>query len=51
MRLLTGGVAHISARIAEDLRDRETGLQKPHIPGLADLGSRIFLTNSSMVLR
>ena len=37
MRLLTGGVAHISARIEEDLRDRETGLQKPHICGLADL--------------
>ena len=37
MRLLTGGVAHIAARVEEDLRDRDTGLQKPHIPGLADL--------------
>lgn len=39
MRLLSGGVAHISARIEDDLRDRETGLQKPHIPGLSDLVS------------
>lgn len=39
MRLLRGGIGHISERIEEDLRDRETGLQKPHIPGLADLVS------------
>ena len=37
MRLLTGGVAHIAATIEEDLHDRDTGLQKPHVPGLADL--------------
>lgn len=39
MRIFTGGVAHIAATIEEDLRDRETNLQKPHIPALADLVS------------
>jgi hypothetical protein len=39
MRLLSGGVAHISVRGEGNLRDRETGLQKPHIPGLSDFVS------------
>ena len=39
MRLLMGAIAHTSAQIEEDLRDRKTGLQKPHIPSLADLVS------------
>lgn len=37
MRMFTGGVAHIAHRIEEDLSDRETGLQKPHVPALTDL--------------
>ena len=44
MRVLTGGVAHIATRIEEDLRDRETGLQKPHIPALADLAACVLST-------
>lgn len=35
--LLTGGIAHISGRVEEDLRDRKTSLQKPPMSGLAYL--------------
>lgn len=37
MRLLTGGVAHISSTIEDDLRYRETRLHKSHVAGLSDL--------------
>ena len=37
MRLLTGGVAHISSTIENDLCFRETGLHRSHITGLSDL--------------
>ena len=42
MRLLTGGVAHVAGVIEEDLRDRETGLYKTHIAGLADLAACVL---------
>lgn len=47
MRLLRGGVAHVAAVIEEDLADRETGLQKPHIAGMADLCASVLATRSS----
>jgi hypothetical protein len=47
MRLLKGGVAHVACVIEKDLRDRETGLQKPHIKGLADLCSTALASRSS----
>jgi hypothetical protein len=37
VRLLKGGVAHVSRAIEEDLDSRETTLQKPHKAALADL--------------
>ena len=37
MRILTGGVSHVAGTVEADLADRETGLQKPHIKGLADV--------------
>jgi len=37
MRLLSGGVAHVSGVIEDDLRARATGLRKQHAEGLADL--------------
>lgn len=39
MRLLTGGVAHVACVIEDDLEERETGLHKAHIAGLADLAA------------
>jgi DDE family transposase len=36
MRALTGGVAHVAGVVEQDLFDRETGLRKQHIEGLAD---------------
>jgi hypothetical protein len=47
MRLLKGGVAHVSSVIEKDLEDRETGLQKPHIKGLADLCATALASRSS----
>lgn len=47
MRSLKGGVAHVASVIEEDLKDRETGLQKPHIKGLADLCSTALASRSS----
>ena len=48
MRLLKGGVAHVASVIEEDLEDRETGLQKPHIKGLADdLCASVLASRSS----
>lgn len=42
MRVLKGGVAHVAGVIEEDLRDRETGLYKAHIAGLADLAACVL---------
>lgn len=39
MRVLTGGVAHVAWVIEDDLSDRDTGLRKQHIEGLADLAA------------
>jgi Transposase DDE domain len=36
MRALTGGVAHVAGVVEQDLWERETGLRKQHIEGLAD---------------
>ena len=40
MRYTTGGVAHMAAVIEDDLQDRDTGLHKPHVKGLADLSAK-----------
>lgn len=37
MRIFTGGVAHAARVIEEDLQDRDTRLNKPHVTALADL--------------
>jgi DDE family transposase len=37
MRVLTGGVAHVSGVVEDDLREREAGLRKQQEEGLADL--------------
>lgn len=42
MRRLSGGVSHVASMLEEDLRLRETGLQKPHITGLADLSASVL---------
>ncbi|MBS0186325.1 MAG: transposase [Proteobacteria bacterium] len=42
MRILKGGVAHVSGVIEEDLRDRETRLHKAHIEGIADLTATVL---------
>jgi hypothetical protein len=47
MRSLSGGVAHVASIIEKDLGARETGLQKPHIKGLADLSSSALASRSS----
>lgn len=46
MRLLRGGVAHVAGVIEEDLRDRETGLYKAHISGIADLAACVLACRS-----
>jgi hypothetical protein len=45
--MLNGGVAHVASVIEEDLFDRNTKLQKPHIKGLADLAASALATRSS----
>jgi len=47
MRQLTGGVAHVAARIEEDLVDRGPSLHKPHIKGLADLSASVLVCKSA----
>ena len=47
MRLFKGGVAHVATVIEEDLRDRDTGLQKPHISAIADICSSVLATKSA----
>jgi len=39
MRLSRGGISHTAWVIEEDLSDRDTGLHKPHIVGLADIAA------------
>ena len=46
MRSLTGGVADVASVIEADLMDRQTGLQKPHISGMADLCASVLATRS-----
>jgi len=47
MRQTSGsGVSHLAKSIELDLRKRETGLQKAHIPALADLASCALTTRS-----
>ena len=47
MRLFSGGVAHISGVIEVDLSSRQTGLQKPHIAGCADLVACVLSCRSA----
>lgn len=47
MRLLKGGVAHVASVIEKDLEDRNTGLQKPHMKGLADLSATVLASRSA----
>lgn len=47
MRILSGGVAHVASVIEEDLAGRETGLQKPHISGMADICASVLATRSA----
>lgn len=42
MRILKGGVAHVAGVIEEDLRDRETGLYKAQVAGVADLAACVL---------
>lgn len=46
MRREDGGVGHIAKVIQEDLAGRQTGLQKPHIAGLADLAASVLTCRS-----
>lgn len=46
MRILSGGVAHVSCVIEDDLFKRATGLHKPHVEGLADLVSCVLSCRS-----
>jgi Transposase DDE domain len=42
MRSVTGGVAHMACAIERDLFERDTGLHKPHMKGLADLAASML---------
>jgi len=46
MRYTTGGIAHMAAVIEDDLSDRDTGLHKPHIKGLADISASLLACRS-----
>jgi hypothetical protein len=46
MRNTTGGIAHMAAVIEQDLLDRDTGLHKPHVKGLADLAASLLACRS-----
>lgn len=46
MRILRGGISHTAWVIEEDLNDRDTGLQKPHIKGLADIAACVLACRS-----
>ena len=45
-RMVRGGIARLSGAIERDLRVRETGLQVPHIKGLADLAASVLQCRS-----
>ena len=47
MRLLRGGIAHTPWVIEDGLVDRDTGLHKPHIAGLADLAASALACRSA----
>lgn len=47
MRLQRGGISHTAWVIEEDLSDRDTGLHKPHIAGLADLAASALACRSA----
>lgn len=47
MRLLSGGIAHVSCVIEDDLFERSTGLHKPHVKGLADLVACVLSCRSA----
>ena len=46
MRKTYGGINHVAEVIEEDLKDRDTGLNKPHRIGLADLAASVLTTRS-----
>jgi len=46
MRETKGSVSHIAQAIEEDLKSRDSGLQKPHIPALADLAASVLICRS-----
>ena len=46
MRLLSGGVAHLACIIEDDLVERDTDLQKPHLKGLSDLVATVLSCRS-----
>jgi Transposase DDE domain len=46
VREIKGSVSHIAQAIEEDLKLRNTGLQKPHIPALADLTATVLMCRS-----
>jgi len=45
-RMVRGGIARLSGAIERDLRVRETGLQLPHIKGLADFAASVLQCRS-----
>jgi hypothetical protein len=47
MRLVIGGIAHVSCVIEDDLFERSTGLHKPHVEGLADLVACVLSCRSA----
>jgi hypothetical protein len=47
MRILKGGVAHISSAIEDDLRYRGTDIYETHIKGLADLSASALTSRSA----
>jgi Transposase DDE domain len=46
MRYTTGGIAPMAAVIEQDLLDRNTGLHKPHLQGLADWAASMLACRS-----
>jgi hypothetical protein len=46
VREIKGSVSHIAKAIEEDLKSRNTGLQKPHMPALADLAATVIMCRS-----
>jgi hypothetical protein len=42
MRRTQGGIPHVAAIIEEDLDQRDMGLEKPHVKGLADIAASVL---------